>query len=90
MLIAKEAMNNALKYAEAQNLYCRLKVEDGEMMLALEDDGKGFDVEQLSKGYGLKNMRERAKKIGANIEIESEKNEGTRISLKFELTHMGD
>ncbi|MEL6252427.1 MAG: two-component regulator propeller domain-containing protein [Bacteroidota bacterium] len=90
MLIAKETMNNALKYAEAKNLYCRLRVEDGEMAMELEDDGKGFDLNQLSKGYGLKNMHERAKKIGAEIEIESAESKGTRISLNFELTHMGD
>ncbi|MDW3645633.1 MAG: two-component regulator propeller domain-containing protein [Bacteroidia bacterium] len=90
MLIVKETMNNALKYAEAQNLYCRLKVADGKMDLEIEDDGKGFDPEQLSKGYGLKNMRERAKRIGANIEIESADSKGTRIGLIFELTHMGD
>ncbi|MEM6802201.1 MAG: two-component regulator propeller domain-containing protein [Bacteroidota bacterium] len=90
MLIAKEAMNNALKYAEASRVSCRTKVEGENFCLEIADDGKGFNSEKVKQGYGLKNIRDRAKKIGANAEIISEEGKGSCVRLTFSLTHMGD
>lgn len=90
MLIAKEAMNNALKYAEAKKVSCKATVEGESFSLEISDNGKGFDPEKVKLGYGLKNIRDRAEKIGANAEIISEEGKGSCIQLNLSLTHMGD
>jgi len=90
MLIAKEAMNNALKYSAANTIRFKTEIRDKSMVLEISDDGKGFDSTLVSKGYGLKNIQTRAEKIGAKSEIITETGKGTRILLYLDLTHMGD
>jgi signal transduction histidine kinase len=90
MLIYKEAMNNCLKYSDANCVEMTISSEDNILQLTLKDDGKGFDHNKKSDGYGLNNMRERAKKINYSIEISSKVNGGTKITLKGNIPHMGN
>lgn len=52
-------------------------------MLRVADDGKGFDPNQVSAGFGLGTMRERAEAIGATIHIHSEIGRGTEMALTW-------
>jgi signal transduction histidine kinase len=90
MLIFKEAMNNCLKYSEANCVEMNVSAENKFLKLSFKDDGKGFNMEEESIGYGLNNMRERAGKINCSIEISSEVNKGTIITLKGNIPHMGN
>jgi PAS domain S-box-containing protein len=81
--IAREALNNVLKHARA--LHVRVHVQFGDMAACLEvwDDGVGFDPAQIRErgGLGLPGMRERALKIGADLQITSEPGKGTCVRV---------
>lgn len=83
-LIFKEAMTNAFKYSQANNITLALHQDGDDFTLCLEDDGIGYDVSRLDRpGSGIRNMGERADKIGAKLTIESNAEKGTNISIQF-------
>jgi len=84
VMIFKEALNNILKYSECTKV--RLKIQYpvyDEIELRLEDNGKGFESALVSRGSGIANMQLRAKRIHAGFDIQSFKDKGTTISIKF-------
>ncbi len=92
LLIFKEAMNNCLKYSEAQNADLEVLIENETIQIVFKDNGKGFEIEGVSKGYGLKNMENRAEKIDGQFKILSKNGSGTEISIllkKDKIPHMG-
>ncbi|MEL6651063.1 MAG: two-component regulator propeller domain-containing protein, partial [Bacteroidota bacterium] len=90
VLLFQEVMNNSLKYAQASVVKFRLQPEGEVLHLSFADNGQGFDPKKIKAGYGLQNIRQRAKKIGAEVEIQTELGQGTRISLQLPLPQMGD
>lgn len=86
-LIAKEAINNAVKYAACKNIYITLDVSDTKLLLSVKDDGDGFDITKTPDGNGLHNMQKRADDIKAVLTIDSSTN-GTIITLQ-KLTQLG-
>ncbi len=87
MLIAQEAMINVRKYAQARNVQLTLKRENSHVDLAIDDDGVGFNTENAGagQGNGLRNMRERAQTLGANIRIWSQLGKGTHIQISVPI-----
>ena len=79
LLIAKEGINNCIKYAGCKNIYVSLTVTDGKITLITQDDGCGFNEKEIIPGHGLKNIQERAKQIHYTASIESAKDAGTKI-----------
>jgi two-component system CheB/CheR fusion protein len=80
--IAQEALNNVVKHAEAGRVDVILERRDGNVVLIVEDDGKGFDPSAAAEGdsgMGLLNMRERAALADGTLEIESEPGRGTTV-----------
>ena len=60
----------------------RAAVEDGRLVLVVQDNGRGFDPTSVGRSaFGLASMRERAALIGGEVRIESRPLDGTRISL---------
>jgi len=87
MRITQEALSNIRKHAQARNVRILLSAEPN-CQLLIEDDGIGFEKDQnqsevMGNNIGMNIMQERASRIGASIEIESEKDEGTRIIVNF-------
>jgi two-component system, NarL family, sensor histidine kinase UhpB len=80
-LIFKEATNNLVKYSEASSALFSITRYKNTLTMLIRDNGKGFDVEQETKGNGLRNMKNRAIEIGAKFLIESEPGKGTTIQL---------
>jgi signal transduction histidine kinase len=79
--IAQEAVTNALKHANAQNVTVRLAVEAGTTILSVADDGRGVQMRPGSSGgMGLRIMRYRAQSIGASLTVESTPDVGTVIT----------
>lgn len=86
IMICKEAMNNALKYSDAETVKLEVRLSEGDILhLMLVDDGKGFNIEEVTEGNGLKNIRNRAKRLNGKVYMDSVKEKGTSINLHFKL-----
>ncbi len=85
----QEATNNALKHARSGRIRVSLTKRDKALELAIEDDGKGFDLgdaaTDFEHGLGLQSMRERAQLSGAQFEIDSAPGRGTRVRVRWTL-----
>lgn len=87
VMVMKEAINNALKYAEAKHISVELEAGAQHFSLQVKDDGKGFDpVAMAATGNGLRNMRARAEAIGATLAMESEPGLGCTVRMEGPLT----
>ncbi len=84
--IAGEALRNAFHHARADRIEVEIRDDTRQLCIRVRDDGIGINVTMLSEGgrpghWGLKGMRERAKVIGGQMEIWSERGAGTEIEL---------
>ncbi|BBD10002.1 sensor histidine kinase [Desulfovibrio ferrophilus] len=82
--IVQEALNNVFRHARARRVDIQLTLTD-ELVLTVEDDGCGFDLEVEIEGNGLSNIRSRARTWGGEAEIESRPGKGTLISVGFQV-----
>jgi signal transduction histidine kinase len=89
--IAQGTVGNILEHAEAKNVSIRLECNASECVLKVNDDGKGFDVNKITRvdkggrGAGLFTMKERARLVGGACKIRSQPGKGTRIAVKIPL-----
>jgi signal transduction histidine kinase len=90
--IIEEAISNARKHSEADNIWVSLKLQDEAAFVAeVEDDGTGFDIDAIQMTYdrrgslGLVNMHERAEMTDGALSISSAPGEGTRVRLTIPL-----
>ncbi|MGH7763194.1 MAG: sensor histidine kinase [Candidatus Dormibacteraceae bacterium] len=83
--LTREALSNISRHAQATVVSLRLARHEATAVLAIEDDGVGFDVNRSSMGNGLRNMRERAAGLGAVLEIASAGGRGTRLRVQFPI-----
>lgn len=86
--IIQEALNNCNKYSEAKNIDINIYKDDSDplIILSIEDNGIGFDLEKKKNGIGMKNMTERANSIGGKFKVFSELNMGTSILVENPIT----
>ena len=80
--ITQEAVNNALKYADAQQVFFSLSVQNAMVILTISDDGRGFNPEQVLRGYGLANMQTRTEELGGHFYLTSD-NQGTIVRVEL-------
>jgi len=85
--IAREALQNAFRHAQASQIEADITYGDSLLRLRVRDDGKGIDPKHLQAGrdghWGLPGMRERAQQIGAQFEMWSEVGAGTEVELRI-------
>jgi signal transduction histidine kinase len=83
--IGQEALANALHHGQASAIGVALTFAEAELRLCVTDDGRGFAADTLhsKEGFGLTGMRERAGIIGAEIEVTSEPDRGTRVEVTW-------
>lgn len=89
--VVQEAVNNAIKYAEANYILVTLNFNDDVLSVVIDDDGKGFDDSILGKvpknnsegGMGLFFMKERMNYINGRLFINSIKGKGTRVTINY-------
>ena len=82
--IVQEALNNAIKYAEATQIIIQLEQVEDSSTLTISDDGKGFDLnEKIKAGYGLRIMHYRAGIVGCHLQIQTQAGKGTLIACRF-------
>jgi len=80
-MFLKEAINNSLKYAEANTLIIGFKKDNKTFHISVSDNGTGILEEKPYSGNGLSNMKQRAKDVNGKIEINSAHLMGTKIVL---------
>jgi PAS domain S-box-containing protein len=84
--ITQEAIQNAIKHSKATEMSIMLLQEPTKARLIIEDNGVGFDIENLTeRGNGLYYMQERASILGGNITISSGEGRGTYIDVRIPL-----
>ena len=85
-LAVKEALNNAVKHANAKTVFVRLNFEVESFTLIVEDDGRGLvDADHTHTGHGLTNMKRRLADVGGRCDVETTRASGTRVSLVVPL-----
>lgn len=87
-LVFKEGVNNIARHSGCQHVQIRLDLEHDRLILELADDGEGFQQDANGQGHGLASMRERARRLGADLEIKSAQGAGTLVKLRVPL-HAG-
>jgi len=90
--ITQEAINNVMKHSAAKNVDIDLQCDGEKCVLRIEDDGKGFDVQEITKvektgrGVGLFGMKERVTLVGGSCSVQSQPGQGTTIVSEVPLT----
>ena len=80
-LLCKEAINNAVKYSEADLITFIAEENEQGLKIIISDNGKGFDIRTIQKGNGINNMEQRALSLNASLSLQSVPNKGTKIIL---------
>jgi signal transduction histidine kinase len=83
--VAQEALNNALRHAEAERIELRMEARDGRLIVTVADDGAGFDPDDRAlraRRLGLTSMEERARELGGSLAVVSRPGEGTTVTLE--------
>jgi two-component system NarL family sensor kinase len=84
--MAQEALANVRRHAAARHVTLRLETVPRSVRLLIEDDGQGFDPEQVRAGsYGLMGLNERARLLGGTFRLESGLGAGTRLEVALPL-----
>ena len=91
--IAQEALNNVSKHSKATSVAVRLDASPADISLEIEDNGLGFDVPPegvASVRNGLRNMRDRARSVGADLTFESSRGRGTNVRVTLPARRKDD
>lgn len=83
--VIQELLKNILKHAEAKEVIVQVTVEDEQVEVLVEDDGKGFDTAITKGGIGLDNIKSRVEYLNGNLEIESQINRGSTFLFNLPL-----
>ncbi|MGH9666388.1 MAG: sensor histidine kinase, partial [Bryobacteraceae bacterium] len=87
--IAQEAVNNALKHAGAATVWVDLRMEARRVLLRVKDDGRGFEPSRVFTAidghFGILGMRERAERLGGELDLSSEPGQGTQVEVRVPL-----
>jgi signal transduction histidine kinase len=83
--ITQELFTNTIKHANANNIEIHLNLHETTFQLIFEDDGNGFEIENLRKGIGLKNIENRLHKLHGELILDSAPKRGTVITIEIPL-----
>ncbi|NHM04516.1 tetratricopeptide repeat-containing sensor histidine kinase [Flavobacterium celericrescens] len=79
----QEAVNNAIKYADANEVSIQVQPIENGITIEISDNGKGFDLDTIDLGNGIVNMQKRIEEIGGVFKIQSELDKGTQITISL-------
>jgi signal transduction histidine kinase len=83
--IVQEALNNSSRHAQGSLCRVTLRQEGNGLHLAIQDDGRGLDVDH-DRGLGLLGIQERVARLGGTMLLESAQSKGTRLAIKLPIT----
>ena len=87
--VVQEALTNIARHAQANKVYIRLKRKESKVCVFIEDDGKGFDVEEVigredpDSGVGLLGIRERIASLKGSLSVQSHPGQGTQLYIEI-------
>lgn len=84
--IVQEGVNNILKYSQAKRSSISLERDVHEVLLRMEDDGRGFNPKDTGKGMGLKNMTERARMLDGRLKLTAVPGRGVSIEITIPIS----
>ncbi len=79
--IVQELLHNSIKHAEANEILVQLTEDEGELHVLVEDDGKGYDRENIRRGMGVENILSRVNYLKAELNIQTQPGEGTSTMI---------
>jgi two-component system, NarL family, sensor kinase len=82
-----EALQNAVRYAQATSIHVRLETRHGQLCFEVSDDGTGFDPTATSHGSGLRGMADRLDTLDGTLAVDSSPGRGTRITGTVPTPH---
>lgn len=88
--LVQEGITNTVRHAQAEHLLISLGLNDSidkTLMLVIEDNGVGNDLQSLSLGFGLLGMQARVKSLKGNMQIVTAKNQGMKINITIPVNH---
>lgn len=83
--IAQELFGNAVKHSEASTIHVDLAKNGNTLVMSFRDNGKGFNIETVKHGFGIKNLRSRVQLINGKIDIYSKPLSGTITTINIPL-----
>lgn len=85
--MTQELLNNIIKHSGATQVFITVTATEKFFILAISDNGAGFDVEDKKRngGAGLQNLQNRARLINATLDLQSETGKGTRVTIELPL-----
>lgn len=83
--IIQEAVNNAVKHSGADKILMQCTLEQNILLMDIEDNGKGFDVENIPRNLGLDNIERRVNALNGILKIDSAVGRGTVISIEAKI-----
>ena len=81
----REALSNISRHSEATACEVRLRRDRRHAVLAVGDDGRGFDPKSVSRGQGLDNILDRAKRLGGGLRLYSAPGQGTKLQVRIPI-----
>ncbi len=83
--IAQELFSNAIKHSEATAIHLALSSEPGWLVMEFKDNGRGFKIEEVKHGFGLKNLESRVQLINGEIKIYTKPQSGTITIIRVKM-----
>lgn len=83
--VVQESVNNALKHSGSERVEICAAYSAEALHVRVSDQGKGFNAEDVTAGFGLRNMSQRMEETGGRIEVLSREGEGTRVEIALPL-----
>jgi len=80
-MVVKESLNNISKHSMATEVFFNVTLTNEDLLLAIQDNGIGFNSETISKGNGLRNMQNRISALGGLFNLNSKPAKNTLISI---------
>ncbi len=87
LAIVREALSNTVRHAHARHISISAQAEEPlrQLIIRVQDDGRGFDPQHVERGYGLRNMYDRARLLGGQLTLETAPGQGTTVILRVPL-----
>ena len=86
-MLVREALSNVRRHAHASSVTLSMDESDGELHVAIVDNGEGFDLatKRRDSQFGLRNMETRARLMGGTLDLQSTPGEGTSVCVALPL-----